>query len=235
MDATVPILKDITSHYQLADELDKRLLSGIYKQAIIPKRNTVAAEKYCLEIWNNYLHVKNEYEFDSSNQTKWLREPRAHRRRDRKLGKAESRHITGICTEFLQREKTPVEYVCFVYVQRVFIPEKELVKAFEHLADPNSPLLLVAGDAVIILAKDVFYNEYFFDVSKAFIIDVVDLISSGVNGITNTLNEPNAYCWIPIMYSGSITVIIPVFKIEPDNVSKLKKPNAITIVYRTKE
>jgi len=135
LDATVPILKDITSHYQLADELDKRLLSGIYKQAIIPKRNTVAAEKYCLEIWNNYLHVKNEYEFDSSNQTKWLREPRAHRRRDRKLGKAESRHITGICTEFLQREKTPVEYVCFVYVQRVFIPEKELVKAFEHLAE----------------------------------------------------------------------------------------------------
>ena len=117
----------------------------------------------------------------------------------------------------------------------MFFPEKELLENFDIPVDPNSPLLLVAGDAVVLLAKDVFYDKYFFDLSKAFIIDVVDLMPSGINGITKTLNEPNAYCWIPIMYSGSITVIIPVFKIEPDNVSKLKKPNAITIVYRTKE
>lgn len=234
LDATVPILKDITNHYQLADELNKRLLSGVYKQGVIPKRNVVAAEKYCLEIWKNKLHVKNEYEFDSLDRTKWLRSPRAHRRRDKHLGKAETQHITGICKEFIQREKSPVKYVCFVYVHRVFIPDKELI-VFEHSVDPNSHLLLVAGDAVILLAKDVFYDEYFFDLSKAIIIDVVDLIPSGISGITKTLNEPSAYCWIPIMYSGSITVIVPVFKIDPDSTPKLKKPQSITIVYRTKE
>lgn len=235
LDATTPILKDITSHYQLADELNKRLLSGVYKRGIAPRQNTVAAEKYCLEIWNNNLHLKNEYEFDSVNHDAYLRSKRPHYRRDRRLGKIETRHINKICVEFILREKSPVKYVCFVYVQRVFFPEKELLENFDIPVDPNSPLVLVAGDAVVLLAKDVFYDGYFFDLSKAFIIDVVDLISSGINGITKTLNEPNAYCWIPIMYSGSITVIIPVFEIEPDNASKLKKPNVITIVYRTKE
>ncbi|HDO1331739.1 TPA: hypothetical protein P2Q98_004534 [Aeromonas veronii] len=235
LDATVPILKDITNHVQLADELNKRLLSGVYKQGIIRRRNTVAAERYCLEIWNNNLHVKNEYEFDSANHNTYLRSKKPHYRRDKRLGKVENRHINDICSQFILREKSPAKYVCFVYVQRVFIPEKDLLKKFDHPANPNSPLVLVAGDAVILLAKDVFCDGYFFDLSKALIIDVVDLIPSGISGITKTLNEPNAYCWIPILYSGSITVIVPVFEIDPDNASKLKKPNAITIVYRTKE
>ena len=47
LDATTPILKDITSHYQLADELNKRLLSGVYKRGVAPRQNTDAAEKYC--------------------------------------------------------------------------------------------------------------------------------------------------------------------------------------------
>lgn len=234
LDATVPILSDITSHVQLADELNNRLLSGVYKQGVIRRRNTVAAEKYCLEIWNNNLHVKNEYEFDSANHDAYLRHKKPHYRRDRRLGKVETRHITGICEKLIQREKTPVKYVCFVYVQRVFIPEKEILEKFDQPVNPHSTLELVAGDAVIVLAKDVFYDRYFFDLSKAFIIDVVDLIPSGISGITNTLNELNVYCWVPIMYSGSMTVIVPVFEIDPDNASTLKKPNAITIVYRTK-
>jgi len=209
LDATTPILKDITSHYQLADELNKRLLSGVYKRGVAPRQNTVAAEKYCLEIWSNNLHLKNEYEFDSVNHDAYLRSRKRHHRRDRRLGKIETRHINKICEEFILREKTPVKYVCFVYVQRVFFPEKELLENFDIPVDPNSPLLLVAGDAVVLLAKDVFYDKYFFDLSKAFIIDVVDLMPSGINGITKTLNEPNAYCWIPIMYSGSITLLDP--------------------------
>ncbi|HHQ4663664.1 TPA: hypothetical protein ACSPZY_004142, partial [Aeromonas veronii] len=153
LDATVPILKDIASHVQLADELNKRLLSGVYKQGIIRRRNTVAAERYCLEIWNNNLHVKNEYEFDSADHNTYLRSKKPHYRRDKRLGKVETRHINDICREFILREKSPAKYVCFVYVQRVFIPEKDLLKKFDLPANPNSPLVLVAGDAVILLAK----------------------------------------------------------------------------------
>ena len=128
LDATTPILKDITSHYQLADELNKRLLSGVYKRGVAPRQNTVAAEKYCLEIWSNNLHLKNEYEFDSVNHDAYLRSRKRHHRRDRRLGKIETRHINKICGEFIRREKSPVKYVCFVYVQRVFFPEKEILK-----------------------------------------------------------------------------------------------------------
>lgn len=233
LDATAPILKDITNHYQLADELNKRLLSGVYKRDSVPRRNVVAAEKHCLEIWRDKLHVKNEYEFDSKNYYTYHLSKKPHYRRDKRLGKVENRRITDICKNCILREKKPVKYVCFVYVERIFFSENELLGLCQDPTNSDSNELLVAGDAVILLAKDVLYDGYFFDLSKAIIIDVVDLIPSGINGITKTLNEPSAYCWVPIMYSGSIAVIVPVFKIDPDSEPKLKKPQVITIVYRT--
>lgn len=47
----------------------------------------------------------------------------------------------------------------------------------------SSPVKLAAGDAVILLAKDVVFNEFFFDIGKALFINVIDLMPYGTSDI----------------------------------------------------
>ncbi|RIP93031.1 hypothetical protein DLN00_25765, partial [Salmonella enterica subsp. enterica serovar Newport str. CFSAN000828] len=99
----------------------------------------------------------------------------------------------------------------------------------------SSPVKLAAGDTVILLAKDVVFNEFFFDTGKALFINVVDLMSYGTGGIPETTGDPRVHCWVPILFSGKNAVIVPVYLIDPATASTLRKPDKITVIYRGKK
>ncbi|EIR5569109.1 hypothetical protein LW769_005378, partial [Escherichia coli] len=81
LNATAPVLNDINCYYQLAGELQSRLLNGVYQRDLPHKRNVVSAEKYCLEIWENKLFTKKILEFDSSNGVLYALKHKRHYRR----------------------------------------------------------------------------------------------------------------------------------------------------------
>ncbi|MDE1037078.1 hypothetical protein OS100_24510, partial [Escherichia coli] len=113
LSATAPVLNDINCYYQLAGKLQSRLLNGVYQRDLPHKRNVVSAEKYCLEIWENKLFTKRILEFDSSNGVLYALKHKRHYRRDKMIGRVESRCIKDICEyQMLNRPGFPGE--CFI-------------------------------------------------------------------------------------------------------------------------
>ncbi|EDW4368874.1 hypothetical protein AA445_004870 [Salmonella enterica subsp. diarizonae] len=229
LDATVPVLKDINRYYQLADELKARLLSGVYQQDLPRRRSVVAAEKYCMEIWESKLQAGKGYDFDSVNGRVHVREHKRHHRRDNAVGRVENRYIKELCQSLLERSEQDARYACFIYTERIIFAD---VETSEH---SSSPVKLAAGDTVILLAKDVVFNKFFFDTGKALFINVVDLMSYGTGGIPETTGDPRVHCWVPILFSGKNAVIVPVYLIDPATASTLRKPDKITVIYRGKK
>ncbi len=229
LDATVPVLKDINRYYQLADELKARLLSGVYQQDLPRRRSVVTAEKYCMEIWESKLQVGKGYDFDSVNGRVHVREHKRHHRRDNAVGRVENRHIKELCQFLLERSEQDARFACFIYTERIIFADDETSEL------SSSPVNLTAGDAVILLAKDVVYNEFFFDTGKAPFINVVDLMSCGTGGIPETTGDPRIHCWVPILFSGKNAVIAPVYLIDPSTASTLRKPDNIAVVYHGKK
>lgn len=229
LDATIPILKDVNRYYQLADALNTRLLSGVYQQDLPQRRNVVAAEKYCLEIWESQLQVGKGYDFDSTNGVIHVRERKRHYRRDNAIGKVESRYIKDLCQSLLEKLNQDARYACFIYMERKVLIDKE------QQEEASSPAKLAAGDATILLVKDVVYGEFFFDLAGALFISVVDLMSFGTKGIPETTKDPRIYCWIPIFFSDHNAVIVPVYRINSQTGSTLKRPEKVTVVYSEKK
>lgn len=229
LDVTAPVLKDINRYYQLADELKARLLSGVYQQDLPRRRNVVTAEKYCMEIWESKLQVGKGYDFDSVNGKVHVREHKRHYRRDNAVGRVENRHIKELCQFILDRSEQDARYACFIYTERIIFADAETSEL------SSSPVKFAAGDAVILLAKDVVFNEFFFDIGKALFINVVDLMSYGTSGIPETTGDPRVHCWVPILFSGKNAVIVPVYLIDPATAPTLRKPDNITVVYQGKK
>jgi hypothetical protein len=229
LDATIPILKDVNRYYQLAEALNTRLLSGVYQQDLPQRRHVVAAEKYCLEVWESQLLAGKGYDFDSVNGVMHVRERKRHYRRDNAIGKVESRHINDLCQSLLEKSALDARYACFIYTERKIFIDKEQQEAVP------SPVKLAAGDAIILLVKDVVYGEFFFDLAGALFISVVDLMSFGTKGIPETTRDPRIYCWIPVLFSGHNAVIVPVYRINSQTEPTLKRPEKVTVVYSAKK
>ncbi|KDU29725.1 hypothetical protein AC86_5388, partial [Escherichia coli 3-073-06_S4_C1] len=118
LSATAPVLNDINCYYQLAGELQSRLLNGVYQRDLPRKRNVVSAEKYCLEIWENKLFTRRVLEFDSSNGVLYALKHKRHYRRDKMIGRVESRCIKDICEYQMQLSGEKTKYACFIYIER---------------------------------------------------------------------------------------------------------------------
>ncbi|XEH49580.1 hypothetical protein NMD75_16555 [Edwardsiella tarda] len=226
LDATVPVLKDINRYSQLAVELKSRLLSGIYQQDLPRRKHVVAAEKYCLEIWENKLQIGRGYDFDSVNGREYARERKRHYRQDNAVGRVENKSIKDLCQSLMKRATPYAHYSCFIYTKRVI---------FEDMEETSSPIKAAAGDAIILLAKDLVYNEFFFDIGQAFFINTIDLMSYGTGGIPETRTDPHIHCWIPILFFRESVVIIPVYLMDSVTASRLKKTKDITVVYHGKK
>lgn len=224
LDATTPILNDINVHYQLAHEMESRLMAGVYRRDLQRKRNVVSAEKYCREIWENKLVTLIYYDFDSSNGRVYAREHKRHNRTGKHLGKIEGNHIKELCERLFPMAKEGAKYAFFIYTSRHILCDKE---------DENSnPVRFAAGDAKILLVRDVIFDDLFFDISKAFYTKTIDLMSSGVNGIPQVRNVvDNVYCWVPILFSGDNVLLTPVYRIDPLAQSIRRKPDRVTIVF----
>lgn len=225
LDATVPVLNDINRYYQLADELKLRLLTGIYQQDLPRRKNVVSAEKYCLEIWENKLQAGKGYDFDSVKSKVDVREQKRHNRRDNAVGRVENRYIKEICQSILEKTTQDARYACFIYTERIILTDKDVTEG------SSSPVTMAVGNAIILLAKDVVYNEYFFDLNNAIFINVIDLMSSGTSGISETTKDPRIHCWVPILFYGKNAVIVPVYRIDSRSAQLHKNPDKITVVY----
>ena len=227
LSATAPVLNDINCYYQLAGKLQSRLLNGVYQRDLPHKRNVVSAEKYCLEIWENKLFTKRILEFDYSNGVLYALKHKRHYRRDKMIGRVESRYIKDICEYQMQLSGEKTKYACFIYIERTI---------YNHDNPPDeTPVKSAVGNAVILLAKDVIYNEYFFDLRKSFFVSVKDLMASGTKGIPETQKYPDVYCWIPLFSINYGVVITPVYKIDPLKPVTVKKPDKITVVCNYRE
>ncbi|EIP3275887.1 hypothetical protein ACGLYK_002728 [Escherichia coli] len=227
LSATAPVLNDINCYYQLAGKLQSRLLNGVYQRDLPHKRNVVSAEKYCLELWENKLFTKRILEFDYSNGVLYALKHKRHYRRDKMIGRVESRRIKDICEYQMQLSGEKAKYACFIYIERTI---------YNH-DNPSggTPVKAAVGNAVILLAKDVIYDEYFFDLRQSFFVSVKDLMASGAKGIPETQKYPDVYCWIPLFSINSGVVITPVYKIDPRKPVTVKKPDQITVVCNYRE
>ena len=123
------------------------------------------------------------------------------------IGRVESRRIKDICEYQMQLSGEKAKYACFIYIERTI---------YNH-DNPSggTPVKAAVGNAVILLAKDVIYDEYFFDLRQSFFVSVKDLMASGAKGIPETQKYPDVYCWIPLFSINSGVVITPVYKIDP--------------------
>ncbi|MGI8465887.1 hypothetical protein [Pectobacterium punjabense] len=228
LDATVPVLNDVNCYYQLADELNTRLLSGVYRQDLPRRKNVVDAERYCLEIWENKLLMGRGYDFNSAGGELNFREKKRHYRRDNHIGKVESRYIKEICDSMMKANKTDAQYVCFIYTERIIFTDKT------QSDEESAPVKLVAGDAYVLFIKDVIYENLFFDLTGALFVNMIDLISSGTQGYPQTAKDTSVYCWVPILFSGKNAVIVPVHRTDSKkNGLTFRKPALITVISPT--
>ncbi|PWD68055.1 hypothetical protein [Pectobacterium parmentieri] len=225
LDATVPVLNDVNCYYQLADELNTRLLSGVYRQDLPRRKNVVDAERYCLEIFENNLLVGKMYDFDSASGILHVREKKRHYRRDDHIGKVESRYIKDICDVAMRVNSKDAQYACFIYAERIVFTDKK------KSDDESAPIRLAAGDAFILMLKDVIYENLFFDLTGALFVNMIDLISSGTRGFSKTAKDPSVYCWVPILFSDKNAVIVPVHRTDSKkNGLTFRKPALITVI-----
>ncbi|EHP6305366.1 TPA: hypothetical protein OW912_004908, partial [Escherichia coli] len=143
------------------------------------------------------------------------------------IGRVESRRIKDICEYQMQLSGEKAKYACFIYIERTI---------YNH-DNPSggTPVKAAVGNAVILLAKDVIYDEYFFDLRQSFFVSVKDLMASGAKGIPETQKYPDVYCWIPLFSINSGVVITPVYKIDPRKPVTVKKPDQITVVCNYRE
>ena len=127
----------------------------------------------------------------------------------------------------MQLSGEKAKYACFIYIERTI---------YNH-DNPSggTPVKAAVGNAVILLAKDVIYDEYFFDLRQSFFVSVKDLMASGAKGIPETQKYPDVYCWIPLFSINSGVVITPVYKIDPRKPVTVKKPDQITVVCNYRE
>ncbi|EFE8101860.1 TPA: hypothetical protein J8L96_004789, partial [Escherichia coli] len=177
--------------------------------------------------WENKLFTKRILEFDSSNGVLYALKHKRHYRRDKMIGRVESRCIKDICEYQMQLSGEKAKYACFIYIERTI---------YNH-DNPSggTPVKAAVGNAVILLAKDVIYDEYFFDLRQSFFVSVKDLMASGAKGIPETQKYPDVYCWIPLFSINSGVVITPVYKIDPRKPLTVKKPDQITVVCNYRE
>ncbi|QLH67657.1 hypothetical protein [Aeromonas veronii] len=226
LDACVPILKSITYHHNSANELENRLLNKIYQRDIPLQRAEVAAEKHCLSIWHDKLQSAKGFDFDSLHGLDSIKEYKRHTRRDNGIGKVERRHIESICQKMMMY--SDAKYAIFIYFERDVFEHKE------PIVTNGSPSIkkgkVAAGNGIILLAKDCFYDEYYFNFEEAILINVLDLMPLGIRGIERASKKLGVFCWIPIITHENKTVIVPVYKINPYTRPTHKKPNSITII-----
>lgn len=215
LDACVPILKDITYHHVFANELEDRLLSKVYRKDAPPKRSGVAAEKHCLHIWRDKLQSGKIFDFDDFSTFDSIKESKRHTRRDNGIGKVERRHIERMCQRMITY--SDARYAIFIYFDRSVI-ERENIK-------------VAAGNGIALLARDYFYDEYRFDFEGAMLINVYDLMHSGVSGIEETNKKLGVFCWVPVITHENKVVIVPVYKINQSTMLIQKKPQDITIIH----
>ncbi|RSM21855.1 hypothetical protein [Aeromonas salmonicida] len=215
LDACVPILKDITYHRNSANELENRLLNKVYRHDIPLQKSGVAAEKHCLNIWHDKLQSARLIDFDSYNGIDGIAESKRHTRRDNGIGKVERRHIESLCQRMIGCNDS--KYAIFIYFERGVVEYKKGKVA--------------VGNGIALLAKDYFYDEYYFNFEEAILINVYDLIPLGITGIEEASKKLGVFCWVPIITYENKTVIVPVYKVNPYIIPAQRKPNSIKIIH----
>lgn len=84
-------------------------------------------------------------EFDSSNGVLYALKHKRHYRRDKMIGRVESRYIKDICEYQMQLSGEKTKYACFIYIERTI---------YNHDNPPDeTPVKSAVGNAVILLAK----------------------------------------------------------------------------------
>jgi hypothetical protein len=130
-----------------------------------------------MEIWESKLQVGKMYDFDNVNGKVNVREHKRYHRRDNAVDRVGNRHIKEFCQSLLERSEQDARYACFIYTERIIFADVETPEL------SSLPVKLAAGDAIILLAKDLVFNEFFFDIGKALFINVIDLMPYGTSGI----------------------------------------------------
>lgn len=215
LDACVHILKDITYHHVSANELENRLLNKVYRRDTLQKRSGVAAEKHCLHIWHDKLQSAKLFDFDNCKSFNDVKQFKRHTRRDNGFGKVEHRHIENMCQNMMAR--SGANYAIFI--------------CFERGIRKYNNIKVATGNGIALLANDYFYDEYKFDFEGAMLINVYDLIPSGITGIEEANKKLGVFCWVPIITYNNKVVIVPVYKVAPGTIPTQKKPQSITIVH----
>lgn len=95
----------------------------------------------------------------------------------------------------------------------------------------NHERWLTEGIGVILLLRKVVHNDIFFDIKRAILVPIIELISYRIDSILEKHNINTSFphiCWIPIYYINNKAVVIPV--IRKCDVSLAAKSEGETII-----
>ena len=235
LQSTVPALNDITFYHQLGNELNRRLLSEIYRKDLPRREKTIQidAVKYCQSVFENDLLVYKYYLLESNVDVK--RDPSGcvifDKVNDNEVGIYEQAHLDNICKvgiriikQCARKDQTHDYYSCYISLKRKF-------KFSVEKPNDNIPKYKrVINDGFFLYLKDVVCDGFFFDIEKTTIIKTINIFSVGINGVADTSKDSLVYCWIPIEYCGDCVVIVPVYRLDQLTKPILKNPNKMTLV-----
>ncbi|HDU5302224.1 TPA: hypothetical protein RFV03_001115 [Klebsiella quasipneumoniae subsp. similipneumoniae] len=95
----------------------------------------------------------------------------------------------------------------------------------------NHERWLTEGIGVILLLRKSVHNDIFFDIKRAILVPIIELISYRIDSILEKHNINTSFphiCWIPIYYINNKAVVIPV--IRKCDVSLAAKSEGETII-----
>lgn len=238
LDACVPTLREITNHHNSAIELDNWLLNKVHRGDIPRQRTGVAAEKHCLSIWHDKLQSGLMIDFDRNYGGDGMRAPRLHTRRDNGIGLIERRNIEGLCQKLIGRDD--INYAVFIYFERDIFEHEEVRRDGTTSVKTTNPAILprpaktiksAVGNGIVLLAKDCFYDEFFFNFDETILINLIELIPFGINGVTEACINSSVFCWVPLLAYNNKVVFVPVYKVNPLTRPTLRRPNSVTVVH----
>lgn len=235
LQSTVPALNDITFYHQLGNELNRRLLSEIYRKDLPRREKTIQIDvvKYCQSIFERNLLVYKYYLLESNSDVK--KDPSGcvifDEVNENEVGFYEQAHLDNICKigigiikQRAKKEQTHDYYSCYISLKRKFKFSVEKPK------DNTPKYKRVINDGFFFYLKDVVCDGFFFDLEKTTIIKTINLFSVGIDGVAETSTDSLVYCWIPIEYCGDCVVIVPVYRLDQLAAPILKKPNKMILV-----
>ncbi|WP_138089242.1 hypothetical protein [Cedecea neteri] len=95
----------------------------------------------------------------------------------------------------------------------------------------NNARRLAAGIGKILLLRKTAHDDVFFDIKKAILLPVIELISYRMDTVLDNHGVNTSFphiCWIPICYLNNKAVMIPV--IRKRDVSLMTKPEGEVVI-----